>query len=85
MALETFKILNGVAPPVLSNLVKKQAWFTSVILRTAEVSYMNQNKTAWKSEVVHLLDWPLPICAQTFPCVNESFWLAKYFHPFKLR
>jgi hypothetical protein len=26
----------------------------------------------------------LPICVQTFPCVNESFWLAKYFHPFKL-
>ena len=24
MALETFKILNGLAPPVLSNLVKKQ-------------------------------------------------------------
>jgi hypothetical protein len=23
MALETFKILNGLAPPVLSNLVKK--------------------------------------------------------------
>ena len=22
---------------------------------------------------------------QTFPSVNESFWLAKYFHPFKLR
>jgi hypothetical protein len=24
MALEAFKILNGLAPPVLSNLVKKQ-------------------------------------------------------------
>ena len=24
MALETFKILNGLAPPVLSNLVQKQ-------------------------------------------------------------
>jgi hypothetical protein len=53
-------------------------------LRTAEVSYTNQNKTAWKSEVVQTLGWPLPICVQTFPCVNESFWLAKYFHPFKL-
>jgi hypothetical protein len=27
--------------------------------------------TAWKSEVVQTLGWPLPICVQTFPCVNK--------------
>jgi hypothetical protein len=53
-----------------------QTTFVSIGLRTAELWYSNQNKTAWKSEVVQTLGWPLPICVQTFPCVNESFWLA---------
>ena len=71
--------------PVESQVIflSKETPIVSVGLRTAEVSYTN--KTAWKSEVVQALGWPLPICVQTFTCVNESFWLAKYFHPFKLR
>ena len=60
--------------------LSKETPIVSVGLRTAEVSYTNQNKTAWKTEVVLMLGWPLPICIQTFSCVNESFWLAKYFH-----
>jgi hypothetical protein len=65
---------------VLVRVLSKETPIVSVDLRTAEVSYTNQNKTAWKSEVVQTMGWPLPICVQTFPCVNESFWLAKYFH-----
>jgi hypothetical protein len=66
-------------PPVESQVIflSKETPIVSVGLRTAEVSYTNQYKTAWKSEVVQTLGWPLPICVQTFPCVNESFWLAK--------
>jgi hypothetical protein len=71
-------------PPVESQVIclSKEILMVNVGLRTAEVSYMNQNKTAWKSEVVQMLYFT---SVQTFPGVNESFWLAKYFHPFKLR
>jgi hypothetical protein len=57
----------------------------SVGLRTAEVSYTNQNKTACKSEVVQMLGWPLPICVDFPMRKRRLFWLAKYFHPFQLR
>ena len=72
--------------PVESQVIflSKETPVVSVGLQTAEVSYTNQNKTAWKSEVVQTLGWPLPICVQTFTCVNESFWLAKYFHPIQI-
>jgi hypothetical protein len=73
-------------PPVESQVMflSKESPIVSVGLRTAEVPYTNQNKTAWKSKsdkwwVNHFTS------VQTFPGVNESFWLAKYFHPFKLR
>jgi hypothetical protein len=41
-------------PPVESQVIflSKETLIVSVGLRTAEVSYTNQNKTAWKSEVV---------------------------------
>jgi hypothetical protein len=55
------------------------------ILRRSEVTINLIRRLKKNGKVVHLLGWPLPICVQTFPCVNESFWLAKYFHPFKLR
>jgi hypothetical protein len=47
--------------PVESQVIflYKETPIVSVGLRTAEVSYTNENKTAWKSEVVHLLGWPL--------------------------
>jgi hypothetical protein len=72
-------------PPVESQVIflSKETPIVSVDLRNAEVSYTNQSKTAWKSEVVQTLGWPLPICVQTLPSVNESFWLAKFIHPNK--
>jgi hypothetical protein len=47
-------------PPVESQVIflSKETPIVSVDLRTAEVSYTNQNKTAWKSEVVQTLVWP---------------------------
>jgi hypothetical protein len=41
-------------PPVESQVIflSKETPIVSIGLRTAEVSYTNQNKTAWKSEVV---------------------------------
>ena len=46
-------------PPVESQVIflSKETPIVSVDLRTAEVSYTNQNKTAWKSEVVQTLGW----------------------------
>jgi ABC-type amino acid transport system permease subunit len=46
-------------PPVGSQVIvlSKETPIVSVGLRTAEVSYTNQNKTAWKSEVVQTLGW----------------------------
>ena len=75
-----------VFPPVGGQVVflSGEAPVVGVGLRAAEVSYTNQDETAWGSEVVQALGWPLPICVQTFPCVGESFWLARCFHPFKL-
>jgi hypothetical protein len=70
--------------PVESQAIflSKETPIVSVGLRTAEVSYTNQNKTAWNSKsdkwwVNHFTS------VQTFSGVNESFSLAKYFHPFK--
>jgi hypothetical protein len=37
--------------------LSKETPIVSVDLRTAEVSYTNQNKTAWKSEVVVIVFW----------------------------
>jgi hypothetical protein len=50
-------------PPVESQVIflSKETPIVNVGFRTAEVSYTNQNKTAWKSEVVQTLGWPLPI------------------------
>jgi ABC-type uncharacterized transport system fused permease/ATPase subunit len=45
-------------PPVESQVIflSKETPIVSVGLRTAEVSYTNQNKMAWKSEVVQTLE-----------------------------
>ena len=46
-------------PPVESQVIilSKEIPIVSVGLRTADVSYTNQSKTAWKSEVVHMLGY----------------------------
>jgi hypothetical protein len=46
-------------PPVESQVIflSKETPIVSVGLRTAEVSYTNQNKTAWKSEDVCVYDF----------------------------
>jgi hypothetical protein len=50
---------------IMKIFLSKETPIVSIGLRTAEVSYTNQNKTACKSEVVQTLGWPLPICVQT--------------------
>jgi hypothetical protein len=53
---------------------------------TLTIGFSLERKITWrKSEVGQMLGQPLHIYVQTFPCVNESFWLAKYFHPFKFK
>jgi len=54
--------------PVESQVIflSKETPIVSVGLRNAEVPYMNQNKTAWKSEVGQMLGQPLHICVD-FP------------------
>jgi len=54
---ERLNIYNKMFSPVESQVIflSKETPIVSVGLRTAEVPYTNQNKTAWKSEVVQML------------------------------
>jgi hypothetical protein len=54
---ERLNIYKKMFQPVESQVIflSKETPIVSVGLRTAEVSYTNQNKTAWKSEVVQML------------------------------
>ena len=71
--------------PVKSQVIflSKEIPIVSVVLRTAEVPYTNQNKTAWKSEVGQMLGQLVRNISRLYMTFVEKRKVVKSVQPIK--